>query len=61
MFPITSEFGYQFETQYLSAGYFQALVEYILIILIYSILNMIGQKELILLQVFKTFIKVMLF
>ncbi|MBN4062117.1 MAG: hypothetical protein COA57_02845 [Flavobacteriales bacterium] len=29
MFPITSQFGYQFETQYLSAGNFQALIEFV--------------------------------
>lgn len=29
MFPLVSQFGYQFETQYLSAGTFQALIEYI--------------------------------
>ena len=29
MFPVVTQFGYQFETQYLSAGTFQALIEYI--------------------------------
>jgi hypothetical protein len=29
MFPITSQFGFQYEVQYLSAGNFQALVEFI--------------------------------
>ena len=29
MFPVVTQFGYQFETQYLSAGSFQALIEYI--------------------------------
>lgn len=29
MFPLVTQFGYQFETQYLSAGTFQALIEYI--------------------------------
>lgn len=28
--PVMSQFGYQFETQYLSAGNFQALLEYVL-------------------------------
>ncbi len=29
MFPLITQFGYQFETQYLSAGNFQALIEFI--------------------------------
>ncbi|MDD5570697.1 MAG: hypothetical protein PHD97_06010 [Bacteroidales bacterium] len=29
MFPITSDFGYQYETKYLSSGNFQALIEYV--------------------------------
>ena len=29
MFPVITQFGYQFETQYLSAGNFQALLEFI--------------------------------
>ncbi|MCH7534741.1 MAG: hypothetical protein IH948_03185 [Bacteroidetes bacterium] len=32
MYPIMSQFGYQFETQYLSAGNFQALIEYIFLV-----------------------------
>lgn len=29
MFPVMSQFGYQYETQYLSAGNFQALIEFV--------------------------------
>ena len=29
MFPVISQFGYQWETQYLSAGNFQALIEFV--------------------------------
>lgn len=29
MFPVITQFGYQFETQYLSAGNFQALIEFV--------------------------------
>jgi len=32
MFPLMSQFGYQFETQYLSSGTFQALIEFILMV-----------------------------
>ena len=32
MFPVMSQFGYQWETQYLSAGNFQALVEFVAMI-----------------------------
>ncbi|RLD23307.1 MAG: hypothetical protein DRI71_05625 [Bacteroidetes bacterium] len=32
MFPVITQFGYQFETQYLSAGSFQALLEVIVLV-----------------------------
>ena len=32
MFPVITQFGYQFETQYLSAGSFQALLEVIMLV-----------------------------